>query len=115
MLPHMFRRLFAVCLAVAALATSVVANDAFAARTINVQGNDFSWPQCPKGVGNGLGEPLPSGHRTFMIVGLTNGTGMHENPWVMTRRWLNCGCGAVAVHGWVGSNSVAMAYWSRSM
>jgi hypothetical protein len=43
-------------------------------------GNDFSWPQCAKGVGNGLGQPLPTAHRTFMIVGLTNGTGLHENP-----------------------------------
>lgn len=45
-----------------------------------IDGNDFSWPQCAKGVGNGQGEPLPTAHRSFMIVGLTNGTGLHENP-----------------------------------
>ena len=38
-----------------------------------------------------------------------------EKPCVITRRWLNCGCGAVAVHGLPGSKSVAIAYWSRSM
>ena len=38
-----------------------------------------------------------------------------ENPCVITRRRLNCGCGAVGVHGLVGSKSVAIAYWSRSM
>ncbi|HET6818148.1 MAG TPA: hypothetical protein VFH66_13065 [Mycobacteriales bacterium] len=43
-------------------------------------GNDFSWPQCPKGVGDGQGKPLPSGSRRFEIVGLTNGVGFHENP-----------------------------------
>jgi hypothetical protein len=45
-----------------------------------VDGNDFSWPQCAKGVGNGQGQPLPTAHRLFMIVGLTNGTALHENP-----------------------------------
>jgi hypothetical protein len=49
-------------------------------RLASVDGNDFSWPQCAKGVGNGQGQPLPLAHRLFMIVGLTNGTGLHENP-----------------------------------
>src|SRR3954470_18431660 len=38
-----------------------------------------------------------------------------EKPCVITMRWLNCGCGAVGVHGLLGSKSVAIAYWSRSM
>jgi hypothetical protein len=63
-----------------------VAADAVASRTATVAGNDFSWPQCAKGVGNGQGQPLPSGHRQFMIVGLTNGTGLHENP-CLAEQW----------------------------
>jgi len=58
----------------------MASNDAFGAGAASPPGNDFSWPQCPKGVGNGLGQPLPVGHRQFMIVGLTNGTGLHQNP-----------------------------------
>ena len=38
-----------------------------------------------------------------------------EKPWVITSRWLNWRCGAVAVHRFLGSKSVAIAYWSRSM
>src|SRR3954462_5786766 len=38
-----------------------------------------------------------------------------EKPCVMTRRWLNCFCGADGVHGFFGSKSVAISYWSRSM
>ena len=45
-----------------------------------VPGNDYSWPQCPRGVGNGQGHPLPPGSHAFAVVGLTNGTGLHENP-----------------------------------
>lgn len=45
-----------------------------------VPGNDYSWPQCPRGVGNGQGHPLPTGSHAFAVVGLTNGTGLHENP-----------------------------------
>ena len=77
---NMFRRIPAALLALAALSVILVATDAEAARTASPAGNDFSWPQCPKGVGNGQGQPLPVGHRTFMIVGLTNGVGLHENP-----------------------------------
>ena len=47
-------------------------------------GNDYSWPQCAKGVGNGQGQPLPSGSRSFAVVGLTNGQGLHENPCLAT-------------------------------
>ena len=74
------RRFLAAFVALAALITPMASYDAFAASSSSPSGNDFSWPQCPKGVGNGQGEPLPVGHRTFMIVGLTNGTGLHENP-----------------------------------
>ena len=59
---------------------SSAARNGRASASASVAGNDFSWPQCAKGVGNGQGQPLPTGHRQFMIVGLTNGTGLHENP-----------------------------------
>ena len=45
-----------------------------------VTGHDYSWPQCPKGVGNGQGAPLPPGQHAFAVVGITNGAGLHENP-----------------------------------
>jgi hypothetical protein len=45
-----------------------------------VTGNDYSWPQCPRGVGNGQGQPLPHGTHSFAVVGLTNGRGLRENP-----------------------------------
>src|SRR3954451_11042259 len=35
-------------------------------------------------------------------------------PWVIRSLWLNCFCGAHAVHGLPGWNSVAILYWSRS-
>src|SRR5436309_15931517 len=36
-------------------------------------------------------------------------------PCVMTIRWLNCFCGAHAVHGLFGCHSAVIEYWSRSM
>jgi hypothetical protein len=83
---HVFRRILVALVALASLVATLVATDAQAARTAGPAGNDFSWPQCPKGVGNGQGEPLPVGHRTFMIVGLTNGVGLHENP-CLAEQW----------------------------
>lgn len=60
--------------------------EAVPAQPAGVDGNDYSWPQCPKGVGNGLGNPLPRGYRQFEIVGLTNGRGLHENP-CLSSQW----------------------------
>lgn len=51
-----------------------------------VFGHDYSWPQCPKGVGNGEGSPLPGGTHDFAVLGLTNGAAMHENP-CLTSIW----------------------------
>jgi hypothetical protein len=71
------------CRTAAALATALIAVAGPVARgavSPSIDGNDFSWPQCAKGVGNGQGQPLPTAHRAFMIVGLTNGVGLHENP-----------------------------------
>ena len=68
---------------VAALAAGVLATTSMAAgaqAATRVPGNDYSWPQCPVGVGNGQGAPLPGGTHTFAVVGLTNGAGLHENP-----------------------------------
>jgi hypothetical protein len=84
-MPAAGRRLVAclVTLLAVALVAPVQATLAADARPMvgpSVDGNDFSWPQCPKGIGNGQGQPLPRGHRLFMIVGLSNGTGLHENP-----------------------------------
>jgi hypothetical protein len=70
----------AACLVALFVLGPILPTSASTAGRSSVDGNDFSWPQCAKGVGNGLGQPLPSGHRQFMIVGLTNGTGLHENP-----------------------------------
>src|SRR3954447_10695692 len=36
-------------------------------------------------------------------------------PWVMTSRWLNCGCGDHGCHFLPGCHRAAIAYWSRSM
>ena len=38
-----------------------------------------------------------------------------EKPCVTTSRWLNCRCGLFGRQGLPGWNSVAIAYWSRSM
>ncbi|MDN5893485.1 MAG: hypothetical protein L0H93_05615 [Nocardioides sp.] len=48
-------------------------------------GADISWPQCAKGVGPipervGLGMPMPKAEWRFVIVGLTNGPAMTQNP-----------------------------------
>jgi hypothetical protein len=80
---RLWRCLVGVFLALAVVGPVVptlAASGGIAARASAVAGNDFSWPQCAKGVGNGQGQPLPTGYRQFMIVGLTNGTGLHENP-----------------------------------
>jgi hypothetical protein len=76
-----FRRRFAACLAALFVLGPVVPTLAVSGSTAaTIGGNDFSWPQCAKGVGNGQGQPLPAAHRDFMIVGLTDGVGLHENP-----------------------------------
>lgn len=59
---------------------SLVVPAASASTTVLPYGNDYSWPQCPRGVGNGQGAPLPSGQHAFAIVGLTDGVGMVRNP-----------------------------------
>ncbi|MBF4162218.1 glycoside hydrolase family 25 domain-containing protein [Nocardioides acrostichi] len=49
-----------------------------------VLGSDFSWPQCPKGMGipqkrsMGLPGPLPAAE--YAVIGLTNGPGFFPNP-----------------------------------
>lgn len=65
---------------------TLAATSLHSATASSIDGNDFSWPQCPKGVGNGQGQPLPTAHRQFMIVGLTNGTGLHQNP-CLAEQW----------------------------
>lgn len=79
---RLLRRLGAAFAALALLGpvAPTLAGSGAATRAATVDGNDFSWPQCATGVGNGQGQPLPTGHRLFMIVGLTDGTGLHENP-----------------------------------
>ena len=73
-----------------------------------------SWPACSSACDITM-KPPPS-----TLGSITLGASpvlysvSHEKPCVMTKRWLNCFCGAVGVHGLLGSNSVAIAYWSRS-
>ncbi|NYG59161.1 hypothetical protein BJ980_002084 [Nocardioides daedukensis] len=48
-------------------------------------GSDISWPQCPKGAGSvkgreGLGMPMPKKEWKFVVIGLTNGPAMTQNP-----------------------------------
>jgi hypothetical protein len=75
---HAVRRVVVAVVATAAAAAAAVVPSASA--TTTVPGHDYSWPQCARGVGNGQGHPLPTGTHAFAIVGLTNGTGLHENP-----------------------------------
>jgi hypothetical protein len=90
------RRLVSLVVSVCSLLGSTVPA-APAAQASYVFGHDYSWPQCPKGVGNGQGAPLPGGIHDFAVVGLTNGTAMHENPclasqWAYARvhaRWVS--------------------------
>jgi len=65
-------------LAAACAAAGLIA-PAVSASTV-IAGNDYSWPQCARGIGNGQGQPLPHGVHSFAVVGLTNGRGLHENP-----------------------------------
>jgi hypothetical protein len=62
-------------------------------------GADFSWPQCPKGMGipekRSEGAPLPTDAARFVVVGLTNGPSFVANPcladqleWVKERHLL---------------------------
>ena len=50
----------------------------------SIAGNDVSWPNCPKGMGipsrRSPGEPMPSPHTRFIVIGLTNGPGFVANP-----------------------------------
>lgn len=88
-------RVAAVALVTAVLAPLTGMSPVAAASPL-VIGNDYSWPQCPKGVGNGQGAPLLKGVHAFAVVGLTDGVAMHENPclasqWRYARthaRWL---------------------------
>jgi hypothetical protein len=96
------RRVVRVISAVAVVAGALVAassvTGAQAARI--VPGNDYSWPQCPVGVGNGEGAPLPWGTHRFAVVGLTNGTGLHENP-CLASEWRYARSHATYVTGYV--------------
>lgn len=62
-------------------------------------GADFSWPQCPEGMGipekRSQGAPMPTAAAEFAIVGLTNGPSFTPNPcladqvaWVAKRHLL---------------------------
>jgi hypothetical protein len=62
-------------------------------------GADFSWPQCPKGMGipekRTEGAPMPTDEARFVVVGLTNGPSFVANPclesqlaWVQERHLL---------------------------
>jgi hypothetical protein len=62
-------------------------------------GADFSWPQCPKGLGipekRSEGAPMPTEAARFVVVGLTNGPSFVANPcledqlaWVKERHLL---------------------------
>jgi hypothetical protein len=76
------RRFAAAFLAAAFLAAAAVllGTVAPAEAASRFTGNDYSWPQCAVGVGNGQGAPLPVRPHRFAVVGLTNGVAMHENP-----------------------------------
>jgi hypothetical protein len=67
--------------------------------TGRVFGADFSWPQCPKGMGipekRTEGAPMPTDAARFVVVGLTNGPSFVANPclesqlaWVKERHLL---------------------------
>jgi hypothetical protein len=69
------------------------------ARTGQTFGADFSWPQCPKGMGipqkRTEGAPMPTDAARFVVVGLTNGPSFVANPcleshlaWVQERHLL---------------------------
>ena len=72
-------------------------------RNESVQGADISWPQCPKGMGipekRSQGLPMPVDEAEFVIMGLTNGPGLH--PQSLPRRPGRLGAGARADGGGV--------------
>lgn len=65
-------------------------------------GNDISWPNCPKGVGDrSLGLPAPAPTAQFVVIGLTNGPGFTDNPCLAAQvRWVR------ARHLWAGAYAV---------
>lgn len=84
---------------VVAFAAAISASPSVGAAETTVPGNDYSWPQCAIGVGNGQGHPLPAGTHRFAVVGLTNGTGLHVNP-CLESEWLYARSHAAFVAGY---------------
>jgi hypothetical protein len=77
-------------------------------------GADYSWPQCPKGMGipqkRTLGAPMPTDAARFVIIGLTNGPSFTRNPcladqvaWAKQRKLLTA---AYAVVSWPHQKTV---------
>lgn len=93
------RALALVCAAVAAVTVGTPVLPTAAAAITITTGNDYSWPQCPKGVGNGQGQPLPPGTHAFAVVGLTNGRALHENP-CLASQWAYARAHATLVTGY---------------
>ncbi|RYE79984.1 MAG: hypothetical protein EOO74_02845, partial [Myxococcales bacterium] len=70
-------------------------------------GADYSWPQCPPGMGipqkRTLGAPMPTDAARFVIIGLTNGPSFTPNPcladqvaWAKQRKLLAAGYAVVS-------------------
>lgn len=73
--------LVSLTLGLAVLAGLLVApTPAALADTPTAYGYDISWPQCPVGTGNGLGNPMPPSTAGFLIIGLTSGLPFTRNP-----------------------------------
>jgi hypothetical protein len=96
-MPLLRRALAAACAAIAVITPFTPLTPQAGAAILS--GNDYSWPQCAKGVGDGQGQPLPGGTHTFAVVGLTNGQGLHENP-CLASQWAYARAHASLVTGY---------------
>jgi len=55
----------------------------------SLKGQDVSWPQCPKGMGRGKGEPIPENTpyvsgTTTTVIGVNQGKPFYANPCLKT-------------------------------
>lgn len=91
-------------LALLVLAVLLLASPQSGAATLptTAYGNDISWPNCPKGVGDrSLGLPMPVTTAHFVVIGLTNGPGFTVNPCLASQvRWVK------ARHKWLAAYAV---------
>ena len=94
------RRLLLMVFALVLLAAPV--SGASTAPPATAYGNDISWPNCPKGVGDrSLGLPMPTSGAHFVVVGLTNGPGFTANPCLASQvAWVK------ARHKWAAAYAV---------